>query len=95
MMPDIGRDKLGDVVFHEFLDPVRHLAKALIAPFIVPSDNLDPRSLLGFLFNPFCDLLVVGAGTNKVLEVFSRDFRKGEEKVIERTIEVIITGGAG
>ena len=95
MMPDIGRDKLGDVVFHEFLDPIRHLAKALIAPFIVPSDNLDPRPLLSLLFNPFRDLLVAGPSSDKVLEVFSRDIHKAEEEVIERAIEVIITGRAG
>ena len=95
MVPDTSRHKLRNLVFHEFLDRVRHLYKPLIAPFIVPSDDLNPRPLLGLLLNPFGDLLVGSSGRDKILEVVSGDSRKSEKEVIERTIKVVFAGSSG
>src|SRR5258708_20928607 len=93
-MPDRCGHKLGNITFHEFLDRIRHLWEPFIAPFIVPFDDLDSRPRLGLSLNPFSDLFVGNTGSDKTLEVVSRDLRKSEKEVIERTVKVVFTGGS-
>ena len=89
------RHKLRDVIFHKFLNGVRHFREALVTPVIIPFNNFDPRSLLCLVFNPFGDLFVGGAGGDTILELVSRDFSKTKKEVIEWTIEVVFTGSSG
>src|SRR5271165_7197422 len=52
MVSEMRRYKLGNVIFHELLDPIRHLRKALVTQIVIPFYNLDPRSFFCLLFNP-------------------------------------------
>ena len=94
VMSELRRHKLRDVFFHKFLDRVRHLREALIAPVIIPFNDLDPWSLLCLVFNPFSDLFVGGAGSDAILELVCRDFSKTKKKVIQWTIEVVFARGS-
>ena len=62
---------------------------ALVAPVIIPFNDLDPWSLLCLSFNPFSDLFVGGTGGDKILELVCRDFSETEKEVIQWTIEVV------
>jgi hypothetical protein len=92
VMSQMGRHKLRNVIFHKFLDGIRHLGQALVAPIIIPLDDFYSRSRFRLSFNPFCDLFVRGAGGDAILELVGRDFRKTKKEVVERAVEVILTG---
>jgi hypothetical protein len=94
-MPDVRRHEPGNVVLHEFLHRIRQVRKPFVAPFVVPFDDLDARALFGGQLDPLGDLLVGGSGSDEILEVLSRDFRKSEEEVIKRTTKVIFGDGPG
>src|SRR5260370_32674234 len=84
--------KLGNVIFHKFLDANRHLRQALVAPVIIPFNDFYPRSFFRLSFNPFCDLFVGGTGGDKILEFVCRDFCKTEKEVVERAVKVVLAG---
>ena len=90
-MSQMGRHKLRNVIFHKFLDRIRHLGQAPVAPIIIPLNDFYSRSRFRLSFNPFCDLFVGGAGGDEILELVGRDFRKTEKEVVERAVEVILT----
>ena len=88
----MGRHKLRNVIFHKFLDGIRHLRQALVAPVIIPFNDFYPQSLFRLSFNPFCHLFVGGTSGDKILEIVCRDFCKTEKEVVERAVKVILTG---
>src|SRR5271165_5218485 len=88
----MGGHKLRNVIFHKFLDAIRHLRQALVTPVIIPFNDFYPRSLFRLSFNPFCDLFVGGTGADKILEFVCRDICKTEKEVVERAVKVILTG---
>src|ERR1700736_3407179 len=88
----MGGHKLRNVIFHKFLDAIRHLRQALVAPVIIPFNDFYPLSLFRLSFHPICDLFVGGTGGDKILEFVCIDFRKTEKKVVERAVKVILTG---
>jgi hypothetical protein len=92
VVPQMGRHKLRNVIFHKFLDRVRHLRQPLVAQVIIPFDDFYPRSPFRLSFNPFCNLFVGSTCGDKILEFVCRDFCKTEKEVVERAVKVILTG---
>ncbi len=86
-MPDRRGHKLRNIILHEFLDCIRQLCEPLIAPFIVPFDDLDSPPRLGLPLNECGDLFFGSARGDKILEVVSGDLRKSEKEVIERAVK--------
>jgi hypothetical protein len=64
--------------FHELLDSVRQLRKALITEIVVPSDDLDPFSRLTVLHDPGSDLLISGASRYILFKLFCGDTDKSK-----------------
>ena len=70
MMTEMCWYKLRDIIFHELLDSIRQLRKALVPEIVIPFDDLDPFSSLSVLHDPGSDLLVFGAGRYKLFKLF-------------------------
>ncbi len=52
-MSQICRHKLRNVIFHKFLDGIRHLGQALVTPIIIPLDDFYSRSRFRLSFKLF------------------------------------------
>src|ERR1700759_1788162 len=90
MMTKMCRYKLRDIIFHELLDAIRQLRKALVTEIVIPSDDLDPFSRLSVLHDPGSNLLIFGAGRYILFKLFRRDTDKTEKHVIQRAVKMIV-----
>ena len=95
VMDHFGRHVFWNVVFHEFLQLIRELADPLVAPLIVPLDDVDARPLLCILLNPFADGNVVCTGGDEFAQGRSLQLREAEEYIVQRAVEVLFADGAG
>jgi hypothetical protein len=68
------RHKLRNVIFHEFLDGIRHLREAFVAPLIIPFNDFYPLPLFRLSSYPCSDLLVRSTRGDEVLEFVGTSF---------------------
>jgi hypothetical protein len=81
--------KLRNVIFHVFLDTIIHLGQAFVPEIVVPLNDFDSFSRFGVFLNPSCNLFVVRAGCDEILELVCSNAREFKKHTVDRTIKVV------